>query len=488
MRGGTDIENKAALLRARFSGLSGDSRKAKTGDLFVAVPGVAVDGARFIRDAAGKGVRAVLGRPEAEAFAREVGLEFVACDNPRLMLAKLSAAYYGTGPHVKAAVTGTNGKTSIAVFLREIWTALGKNAASVGTIGAISRAGEIKLSNTTPGPLELHTLLADLAKAGVSHVAVEASSHGLDQYRLDGLCFGAVGFTNITRDHLDYHSSFEAYLAAKLRLFSDLAEDGAAAAINRDAEYAEAFADVADARHLRVIGVGEKGETIRLLACQPHLDGQDLRLRFYGRKYSVALPLAGGFQAANALMAAGMAIGLDEPADAVFAALEGLKGAPGRLEKVAIAPSGAPVFVDYAHTPDALEVVLKALRPHTGGRLIVVFGCGGDRDKGKRPLMGKAAAALADAVIVTDDNPRSEEPSVIRREVLAGCPDATEIGDRHEAIRAGIELLQAGDILVIAGKGHESGQIVGKNVFPFSDRDEAIEAARALGGAAAGQS
>jgi len=352
----------------------------------------------------------------------------------------------------------------------------------MGTIGVVTPSGETKLNHTTPGPIELHRILAELKRDGIDSLAVEASSHGLDQYRLDGVDIAAVGFTNISRDHMDYHPTFEAYLNCKLRLFRELARDGAAAVVNADTEHTKDFVAAAKARGLRLLTVGEKGESLKLLARAPHGDGQSLTVAYDGTAYAVALPLAGAFQASNALMAAAFAIGLGENADAVFAALEHLKGAPGRLEKVAYAKSGAPVYVDYAHTPDALENVLTALRPHTKGKLSVVFGCGGDRVKGKRPLMGAAAAKFADRVIVTDDNPRSEDAAAIRKEALAGCAGAREIGDRAEAIRASIAALGDSDILVIAGKGHESGQIVGAVVHPFSDRDEAIKAAVSLGG------
>jgi UDP-N-acetylmuramoyl-L-alanyl-D-glutamate--2,6-diaminopimelate ligase len=383
---------------------------------------------------------------------------------------------------VIAAVTGTNGKTSIAVFLREIWTRLGKPAASMGTIGVVTPERVIKLDNTTPGPIEVQSLLAQLKADGIDHLALEASSHGLDQYRLDGAEIAAVAVTNITRDHLDYHPSFEAYIQAKLRLFRDLARDGAAAVINADADYADRFIAVAAERGLRLFTVGEAGGGLKLIARKPTADGQGLEVVYAGQTYTVALPLAGAFQASNALVAAGLAIGLGEDPAAVFDALHYLKGAPGRLEKVAVAASGAPIYVDYAHTPDALETVLLALRPHTARKLIVVFGCGGDRDKGKRPLMGASAARLADRAIVTDDNPRSEVPAQIRAEILAACPGASEIADRALAIHTGISELSADDVLVIAGKGHESGQIVGSTVHPFNDRDEAVKAAIALGG------
>ena len=465
-----------------FTGLASDSREVKPGYLFAAIPGTKSDGAEYLADAVGHGAAAVLGRPEIGARVQSLGVPFISDANPRLRLARFAAAFYAAQPRTVAAVTGTNGKTSITVFLREIWTALGKPAASMGTIGMVTPRGNVVLHHTTPGPIELHRLLAQLKRDGFEHLAIEASSHGLDQYRLDGVDIAAVGFTNITRDHMDYHPTFEAYLQCKLRLFTELARDGAAAVVNADTENADRFIAAARARKLKLVTVGEKGETIRLLSRTPQGDGQALTVEHAGKQTVIALPLAGAFQASNALMAAGFAIGLGEDAAKVFAALHHLKGAPGRLEKVALARSAAPVYVDYAHTPDALENVLEALRPHCKGKLSVVFGCGGDRDKGKRPLMGAVAARLADRAIVTDDNPRTEDAAVIRRAILQGCPDAAEIGDRAEAIRAGIAVLEAGDVLVIAGKGHESGQIVGSEIHPFSDREEAIKAAKALGG------
>ena len=474
-------QNKVEQIGA-FSGLACDSRAVKPGYLFAALPGTRVDGRAFIADAVRRGAVAVLGRPETRAEAEALGVRFIADANPRARLAHIAAAFFGAQPATIAAVTGTNGKTSVAVFLRQIWARLGHAAASMGTIGVVAPSGTRTLQHTTPDPIEIHRLLAELAHEGVDHLALEASSHGLDQHRLDGVRIAAAGFTNITRDHLDYHADFSAYLAAKLRLFSERVERGGIAVINADAEHAEDF--LAAARGLRVLTVGERGEALKLVSRVPKGDGQVLAILYGGTIYNVMLPLAGGFQGANALVAAGLAIGLGDPASKVFAALAYLKGAAGRLEKVAATKSGAPVYVDYAHTPDALETVLKALRPHAAGRLHVVFGCGGDRDRGKRPLMGAVAATLADVAIVTDDNPRSEESAAIRAEILVGCPAAREIGDRTEAIRTAIGALQAGDILVIAGKGHESGQIVGTVTRPFSDRDEAVKAALALGGKA----
>jgi UDP-N-acetylmuramoyl-L-alanyl-D-glutamate--2,6-diaminopimelate ligase len=469
----------------KFEGLASDSREVKPGYLFAALPGTRTSGGAFIADAVARGAIAVLGKPELAAQVRQFGATFLADENPRLRLAHLAAAFYGAQPDIIAAVTGTNGKTSVAVFLRQVWAHLHLPAASLGTIGLVTPSGEKALAHTTPDPIALHRLLADLKREGVDHLALEASSHGLDQYRLDGVRISAAAFTNITRDHLDYHATFEEYLNAKLRLFRELVRDGGIAVVNTDAVHAEQFVAAAKQRKLNLLTVGETGETVRLVGQQPRADGQDLRVQYVGRSWDVALPLAGSFQASNALIAAGLALGLGAPAEHVFTALACLRGAPGRLEKVAYALSGAPIYVDYAHTPDALETVLTALRPHVRGKLHAIFGCGGNRDKGKRPLMGAAAAKHADFVIVTDDNPRSEDPAAIRAEALAGCPGAQEIGDRAEAIHAGIAALGPDDVLVIAGKGHEPGQTVGSETHPFLDRDEAIKAATALGGHAA---
>jgi len=468
-----------------FAGLASDSREVKPGYLFAALPGTKANGAEFVKDAVARGAVAVLGRPDVAAAAQALGVRFISDENPRLGLARRAARFFGAQPKTVAAVTGTKGKSSIVAFVREIWTALGKPAASLGTVGVVTPKGEIPLKHTTPDPIEVHRLLAQLKKDGIDHLALEASSHGLDQFRLDGVEIAACGFTNITRDHMDYHADFEHYLRAKLRLFSDVVRDGGIAVVNADAAHADRFIAAAKKRDLRVMTVGEQGDAIRLLAREGRLDGQTLRLRHAGRDYAVSLPLAGSFQASNALVAAALVIGLGDAPEKVFAAVEHLKGAPGRLEKVACAASGAPVYVDYAHTPDSLEQVLKAVRPHVSGRLHVIFGCGGDRDRGKRPLMGKAAIENADVVIITDDNPRGEDASAIRKEALAGAPGAQEIGDRALAIREGIAALAAGDMLIIAGKGHETGQIVGGEVRPFSDRAEAVKAAMSLGGRAA---
>ena len=375
-----------------FTGLTSDSRKVKAGYLFAALPGSKTDGARFLSDAVARGARAVLARPEVAADVAQLGVAFIADENPRLRLARMAAAFYGAQPDTVAAVTGTKGKSSIVAFLREIWTALGKPAASLGTVGVVGPKGEAPLSHTTPDPVEIHHLLAGLKRDGVEHLAIEASSHGLDQYRLDGVMVAGAGFTNITRDHMDYHATFEDYLAAKLRLFTEVVAQGGVAVVNSDADHADAFIAAAKERGLRLLTVGQTGESIRLKSRHSQGDAQALGIVHDGHTYNVLLPLAGAFQASNALVAAGLAIGLGEDAQKVFAALAHLKGAPGRMEKVAYALSGAPIYVDYAHTPDSLEKVLKALRPHTAGKLHVMFGCGGDRDKGKLYLSNRNAS------------------------------------------------------------------------------------------------
>ena len=464
-----------------FTGLTSDSRKVKPGYLFAALAGTKTDGAKFVQDAVARGASAVLGTPALESDVAALGVPFIPSENPRLGLARYAAAFYDAQPETVAAVTGTKGQSSIVAFLREIWTALGKPAASLGTVGVIAPNGVMPLSHTTPDPVEIHELLATLKADGVDHLAIEASSHGLDQHRLDGVRISGCGFTNITRDHMDYHATFEDYLAAKLRLFGEVVEQGGVAVVNADADHADRFIEAARARKLRLITVGMAGDTIRLVSLTGHGDAQKLQVVYAGGTYDIDLPLAGTFQASNALVAAGLAIGLGEEAGKVFAALEHLKGAPGRMEKVAFV-NGAPIYVDYAHTPDSLQKVLEALRPHTQNRLHVVFGCGGDRDRGKRPLMGAVAVKLADDVIVTDDNPRSEEPAAIRAEILAAATGAREIGDRAQAIQKAVAELQVGDVLVIAGKGHETGQQIKGEVYPFSDREQAVAAALAAGG------
>jgi len=448
-----------------IAGISADSRKVKKGDLFVAVPGTKSDGLAFVPQALAAGAAAVMAERKAEVPA-EVALIEVA--NARRALALCAAAFFPRQPKTIAAVTGTSGKTSVAAFVRQIWSALGAQAASIGTIGVVSPTAAQYGSHTTPDPVELHRTLDRLAGEGVTHLALEASSHGLDQHRLDGVRVAAGAFTNLSRDHLDYHPSMAAYLAAKLRLFEALIVPGGTAVIGADDCYAGQVAAAAKKRGLRVMTVGESGEDIKLLGGEIDGFAQVVRIAHGGRTYRIKLPLVGAFQVQNAGVAAGLCIATGSEPARVFAALEKLQGAKGRLE-LAGTRNGAPIFIDYAHKPDALKKALEALRPYAKGRLIVVFGAGGDRDQGKRPIMGRIAVENADKVIVTDDNPRSEQPGAIRAAILAAAKGAVEIGDRAEAIRAGIAGLKTGDVLLIAGKGHETGQIVGGRVLEFSD-------------------
>jgi UDP-N-acetylmuramoyl-L-alanyl-D-glutamate--2,6-diaminopimelate ligase len=467
-----EIESRTADLDV--GGVSADSRAIKSGDVFVAIEGGKTDGLKFVGAAIAAGATAILAqRPPDVPLPPHVAL--VGVGNARRALALMAAKFFPRQPQTIAAVTGTSGKTSVAAFTRQIWTALGHRAASIGTIGIVSPRGETYGSLTTPDPVALHRSLDALAGEGVTHLAIEASSHGLDQYRLDGLRIAAAAFTNISRDHLDYHPSLEAYLAAKLRLFAELVEPGGVAVIDVDHERADAVVAAAKARGLTIIGVGRRGDGIRLV--ESAIDGfaQTLRIAHGGKNFRVRLPLAGEFQVENALVAAGLAIATGGDPAAVFAALERLTGAKGRLELVG-SSRGAPIFIDYAHKPDALAKALAALRPSAGGKLVVVFGAGGDRDRGKRPLMGAVAAANADKVIVTDDNPRSEDAAAIRAAIMSAARGAIEIGDRRAAIRAAIADLRTGDVLLIAGKGHETGQIIGDRVTPFSDH-EAVAAA-----------
>ncbi|HWL31391.1 MAG TPA: UDP-N-acetylmuramoyl-L-alanyl-D-glutamate--2,6-diaminopimelate ligase [Xanthobacteraceae bacterium] len=453
-----------------IGGVTGDSRAVKRGDLFVALPGTKVDGLAFAAQAVAAGAAAVAA--ERAPPTPLAGAAFVKVANARRVLALAAARIYPQQPEVIAAVTGTSGKTSVAAFTRQIWAALGHEAASVGTVGLVTPKREVYGSLTTPDPVGLHRTLDELAREGITHLAIEASSHGLDQHRLDGVRIAAAGFTNLSRDHLDYHPSVEAYLAAKLRLFEDLVADGGTAVIDVDHEHGAAVVAAVRKRGLKLITVGRNGEGIRLLDAAIDGFAQRLAVAHAGKSYSLRLPLVGAFQIENALVAAGLVIATGGDPGKVFAALSSLKGAKGRLDLIGDR-NGAPVFVDYAHKPDALEKALKALRPYVKRDLVVVFGAGGDRDKGKRPLMGAIAVKGAERVIITDDNPRSEEPASIRAAILAAAPGAIEIGDRREAIHTAVASLQKGDVLLIAGKGHETGQIVGARVLPFSDHDEA---------------
>ncbi len=459
-----------------ITGLAVDSRAVKPGDVFFALAGSKTDGSRFVDAAIASGAVAVAGD---HPLRGELRVPFVSTPNPRRALALAATKFYPRQPATIAAVTGTSGKTSVAAFTRQIWQRLGHESASIGTIGLVSPKRSVYGSLTTPDPIALHRQLDEITGDGVTHLAFEASSHGLDQYRLDGVRIAAGGFTNLSRDHMDYHPDVAHYLNAKLRLFRDLVVAGGAAVISADHDCSQTVIDAARARGLRIIEVGRKadgaGEGIRLV--EADIDGfaQQLVIEHRGRRHAVRLPLVGEFQIENALVAAGLAIGTGSAPDQVFEALEHLEGAKGRLEQVG-ERNGAPIFVDYAHKPDALAKALQALRPYAKRRLVVVFGAGGDRDAGKRPLMGAIAAGNADSVIVTDDNPRSENPELIRAAIVSAATGAREIGDRAEAIRTAIAGLQPGDALLIAGKGHETGQIVGNNVLPFSDH-EAVAAA-----------
>jgi UDP-N-acetylmuramoyl-L-alanyl-D-glutamate--2,6-diaminopimelate ligase len=459
-----------------ISGLTADSREVQPGWLFAALPGAKADGARFVPDAIAKGAVAILFERGTNLVVPE-GVALLSSTAPRHSLAKMAARFYPGQPKTVVAVTGTSGKTSVADFTRQIFAALGRKAASLGTIGVVKPDGSVYGSLTTPDPIALHRTLAELAAEGVTHLAFEASSHGLDQHRLDGVRIQAAAFTNLGRDHLDYHPDMEAYLAAKLRLFDELLPASGTAVVNGDVAEAERVMAAARNRGVAIISVGQAGETLKLEELAADGFAQRMRIRHAGKVYDVRLPLLGAYQASNALLAAGLAIASGEAADRVFIALETLKGVKGRLE-IAGEASGGLVVIDYAHKPDALGAALDALRPFALGKLVCVFGCGGDRDKGKRPIMGRIAAEKADTVIVTDDNPRSEKPEAIRAEILAGAPGAIEIGDRAEAIRTAVRRLARGDVLLVAGKGHETGQIVGSKVLPFSDH-EAVRAALA---------
>ena len=455
-----------------IKGVTADSRKVKPGWLFAALPGASADGRDFVPAAVKAGAAAVIAESPVKA-----GAPVVQVHDARRAYALAAAAFWGAQPTTCVAVTGTNGKTSVATFCRQIFERLGHASASMGTLGVQAGAARITSSGlTTPDAGDVARLLADLAGRGVTHLALEASSHGIDQRRLDGVQLTAAGFLNLTQDHLDYHGTMEAYRAAKLRLFEELAPRGATAVLNADSDAYPAFAAAAVTHGLTVFSVGAMGEGLTLAHREFTEGGQRLRIGTEGRNFDVRLPLAGVFQASNALVAAGLCIAAGEQTEAVLGALEHIEGAPGRMQRVGAGKKGGEAYVDYAHTPDGLEKVLLALRPHATGRLIVVFGAGGDRDRGKRPKMGAIAAGLADVAIVTDDNPRSEDPAAIRAEIRAGGSGLREIGDRREAIRAAAAMLKGGDVLVVAGKGHEQTQTIGAIIHPFDDVDETAAA------------
>ncbi len=450
-----------------ITGLSSDSRKISPGMLFVALSGSKADGSNFGGDAASRGAIAAV-----SAHPMDIGVPVLVVANPRRFLALAAARFFGRQPQTMVAVTGTAGKTSVASFTRQIWAKAGLNAAQIGTTGVVSSTRNDYGSLTTPDPVDLQRLLAELADEGVTQAAMEASSHGLDQSRLDGVRLAAAAFTNLGRDHMDYHPTMESYMAAKMRLFDTLMPKGAPAIIFADDAWSGEAIRVAGASGLDVRTVGRKGDYLCVKRVEHFRHKQMAEVHFDGQIFEIDIPLAGDFQLANALVAAGLAISTGVEARTAFKALESLTGASGRLELVGHTRDGALAYVDYAHKPDALEKVLTAVRPFTSGKVLVVFGCGGDRDKGKRPIMGEIAMRLADVVVVTDDNPRSEVPEVIRSEIMAAAAGAIEIGDRAKAIRHAVELLQSGDTLIVAGKGHEEGQTVGSTVLPFSDHAE----------------
>jgi UDP-N-acetylmuramoyl-L-alanyl-D-glutamate--2,6-diaminopimelate ligase len=463
-----------------ITGLGADSRVVRPGMLFAALAGSRTDGRAFIAEALERGAVAVLADPSLAGT--DLGVPLILDSDPRRRLALMAARFHARQPRRIVAVTGTSGKTSVASFTRALWEHLGLKAASLGTLGLIAPGGPASTGLTTPDPVRLHALLAELAADGVDHLAMEASSHGLDQRRLDGVHLVAAAFTNLSRDHFDYHGSFEGYLAAKRRLFTELLPPEGTAVLNADRPEFDMLAAVCRDRGIAVLDYGARAERLRLLDRTPDTEGQIVEFALDGRRHVAKTRLVGAFQAENLLAALGLVIGSGANPEAAPGLLDRLEGAPGRMQRIGTHPTGAPVFVDYAHKPDALAQVLDALRPHTENRLLVVFGCGGDRDPGKRPVMGEIAAARADLVYVTDDNPRSEGPAAIRAAILEACPGAIEIGDRRAAIRAAIGELRAGDVLVVAGKGHESGQIVGDRVLPFDDALEVREALAELTG------
>ena len=456
------------------TGFALDHRKVAPGTVFGAFRGVRFDGEDFIPAAVANGAVAVAARPEAAV----AGAYHIAAAEPRRAFAQVAAKFFAPFPAVTVAVTGTNGKTSTAELTRQLWRLAGHPAASIGTLGVTTADEQVSTGLTTPDVVTFLGNMGGLAREGITHASFEASSHGLAQYRTEGLPVAAAAFTNLSRDHLDYHETMEAYFAAKLRLFTEVVDaDGAAVVWADDGDWTARVIAAAQARGLRLLTVGAAGDAIRLVSRTPTQLGQTLQLEAEGKGYKVELPLIGAYQGANALVAAGLVIATGGAVAATLVNLSRLLPVRGRLERAVIAGSGAAVYVDYAHTPDAIAAAAAALRPHTAGRLIVVFGAGGDRDQGKRAEMGAIAARDADVVFVTDDNPRSENPALIRTAVLSGAPAATEIGDRRSAIAAAIAASTAGDVVLIAGKGHEQGQIVGDRVLPFDDVAVARECA-----------
>ena len=458
---------------ARVTGFAIDHRKVAPGTVFGAFKGARFDGEDFIAAAVGAGAVAVVARPEAKVE----GAFHIADAEPRRAFAGLAARFFAPFPETVVAVTGTNGKTSTVELTRQLWRMAGHHAASIGTLGVTTADDQVSTGLTTPDVVTFLSNVAGLRREGVSHVAFEASSHGLSQFRTEGLPVKAAAFTNLSRDHLDYHGTMERYLEAKLRLFTEVVDRDGAAVVWSDDAASSRVIELAAERGLRLLTVGARGETLRLVERRPTALGQTLTLAAGASRHVVRLPLIGAYQAANALTAAGLVLASGGDLAATLGALARVQPVRGRLERAVITAAGAPVYVDYAHTPDGLRAAIEALRPHTEGRLILVFGAGGDRDTGKRPEMGRVAVELADRVVVTDDNPRSEDPAAIRRDVMAGAAGAVEVGGRREAIAAAVAMAQAGDVVLLAGKGHEQGQIVGDQVLPFDDVTVARECA-----------
>jgi len=464
-----NLEIPEEIAKLDVSSLAASSADVVSGSLFFGLLGTNVDGAKYTPQAQASGAVAAVVSNASEVG--DVTIPVWRCEDPRRILAYIAAQFYSKQPAIIGAVTGTAGKTSVATFLRQIWEADNQVAASLGTTGVVAPGRDDYGNLTTPDPISLHKLLDELESDGITHASMEASSHGLDQRRLDGVRLSVGGFTNLGRDHLDYHETIEEYLEAKMLLFKERLPKDAPAVIFADDPFSQAAIDAAKQGGCQILTVGRGGDYISLKKVEHLQFGQTVELAHAGKHYRVEFPLAGDFQIANGLVASGMAIATGTSPEVAFKALENLKGASGRLELVGKSEKGAPIYVDYAHKPEALENVLTSLRPFTSGRIVLAFGCGGDRDPGKREVMGEIASRLADAVIVTDDNPRTEDPSKIRTTIMKACAGAVEIGDRGEAIKYGCELLEEGDCFVVAGKGHEPGQIVGDKILPFSDHD-----------------
>lgn len=463
---GHEVDVPAGVADPDILQMTIDSRKVQPDSLFAAFPGTVTDGAQFISDAVRRGARVVLSMPDVDVQ----GALQITSPHPRAVMAAMVARFYEKRPPVRVAVTGTNGKTSTVELCRQIWTRLGMRAASIGTLGVLSPTSRQETGMTSPDVVRFHEILKDLANDAVQAVAFEASSHALDQHRVMGATVQAAGFTNLTRDHLDYHATFEDYFAAKARIVDLLAHDGVIV-VNADDTHAEPLAVRAELANKTVWRIGRRGDILRLADRHSHPAGQSLTIFWRGLSVRIELPLVGAFQAENALMAASLVIACGADAPSVFAALAHVQPISGRLEYVGTTVTGAPIYVDYAHTPDGLRAALITLRDHMTGALHVVFGCGGDRDPGKRPLMGRIANELADHIIITDDNPRNEEPASIRAAIMTTVPRALNIGDRRAAIATAMQRAQSGDLVLIAGKGHERGQIIGDTIFPFVDKD-----------------